>query len=95
MKIRARDNLLIREVLGGDNSAFDVLYRHYHPQVYAMVARRTGDREMIDDIVQITFMRAYCALSRFRGQSNFATWLIQIALNACTSHHRTQRVRQA
>ncbi len=95
MSIHSRDVHLIRQVLDGDNSAFDTLYRLHHPQVYAMIARRTSDTETRNDIVQITFMRAYRALSRFRGQSNFSTWLIQIALNTCTSHHRTQRVRQA
>ncbi len=89
-----KDQLLIHRVLGGDTTAFDTLYEMYHAQVYAMVAGRVADRDAVDDLVQVTFMRAFRSLGRFRGQAAFSTWLVQIALNACISCHRTQRVRQ-
>ena len=48
----------------------------------------------MDDLVQTTFMRAFSALARFRGDSSFDTWLTQIALNVHKSHLRAQSVRR-
>jgi len=60
-----------------------------------MVARHTVDRESIEDLVQVTFMRAFRALHTFRGDAAFSTWLTQIALNACRSHLRSWQMKQA
>lgn len=91
---QTEDRVLIRRVLGGDPSAFDTLYKTHHPRVYATIARRVSDRDLIEDLVQTTFLRAFCSLKTYRGDAAFSTWLTQIALNAFKSHLRAQRVRQ-
>lgn len=88
------ERTLIRKAKSGDQDAFAALYRKHYPQVYAMIARRTSDRDTVDDLVQTTFMRAYSAMARFRGDASFATWLTQIALNVHKSHLRSQGVRR-
>ncbi|MBT5831249.1 MAG: hypothetical protein HOH77_13765, partial [Candidatus Latescibacteria bacterium] len=40
---------------------------------------------------EITFLRAYRGLSGFRGEAAFSTWLMQIALNVCTTHLRAKQ----
>jgi RNA polymerase sigma-70 factor (ECF subfamily) len=88
------ERILIRKAMSGDEKAFASLYKTHYPQIFAMIARRTSDRDMVDDLVQTTFMRAFSALARFRGDSSFATWLTQIALNVHKSHLRAQSVRR-
>jgi RNA polymerase sigma-70 factor (ECF subfamily) len=89
-----QDRDLIRRALKGDQRAFESLYRAHRPRVYAVVVRRAADRDETEDLVQITFMRAFQALKGFRGDAAFSTWLTQIALNVCASHLRAQQVRQ-
>ncbi len=86
--------VLIRKAMSGNQNAFTTLYKTHYPQIYAIIAHRTNDRDIVDDLVQTTFLRAFSALARFRGDSSFATWLTQIALNVHKSHLRTQSVRR-
>jgi RNA polymerase sigma-70 factor, ECF subfamily len=56
------------------------------PDSDAMLVERTvaGDQrafELLDDIAQETFIRAYRALPKFRGEAQFYTWLYRIAVN--------------
>ena len=88
------DRDLIRCALKGDQRAFEALYRAHRPRVYAVVVRRTADRDETEDMIQVTFIRAFQALKGFRGDAAFSTWLTQIALNVCASHLRAQQVRQ-
>ena len=46
-----------------------------------MLHRLVGNHEDAEDLAQETFVRAYGALERFRGDSELRTWLIQIAVN--------------
>ncbi|MDA0745936.1 MAG: sigma-70 family RNA polymerase sigma factor [bacterium] len=83
----------IRQAIAGDHAAFDKLYRAHYAQIFATLARRTGDRDVADDLAQTTFLRAFRSLKAFRGDAAFSTWLTQIALNVHRSHLRAQRVR--
>ena len=46
------------------------------------------DREMAEDAVQETFIKAYRALPVFRGACNPKTWLMRIAINTCRDIQR-------
>jgi len=39
------------------------------------------DTDLVQDIAQETFIRAYRALHQFRGEAQFYTWLYRIAVN--------------
>jgi RNA polymerase sigma-70 factor (ECF subfamily) len=92
--VKAAESDLVRKAADGDRPAFDALYRRHHPQVYGVIAKRLDDRDLVDDLVQITFMKAFRSLPAFRGEAAFSTWLTQIALNVYRSHLRSQRVRR-
>jgi RNA polymerase sigma-70 factor (ECF subfamily) len=82
----------------GNRDAFDELVRRYQTRMYQLVRILTGNDEESEDLVQDTFVRAYRAVARFRGDSTFRTWLHQIAVNVVRSHvarrgHRRDRVR--
>ncbi len=82
---------LIRRTLRGDQDAFESLYRAHFPRTWAIVAHRVWNREDVEDLVQMTFMRAYLGLEGFRGEAAFSTWLTQIALNVCATHLRSRQ----
>ncbi|MDH5605917.1 MAG: RNA polymerase sigma factor [Anaerolineae bacterium] len=78
------------EAVKDDPTAFQALYRHYFPRVYAYVAYRVSRVEDIEDIVADTFLKAVEGLNDFewRGSGSFAAWLFRIARNLVTSFYR-------
>ena len=75
------DRLLVRRAQEGDLSAFDELIRRYQERVYATVYHMTSNHEDANDLTQETFVKAYKALSSFKGESGFFTWVYRIAVN--------------
>lgn len=80
------DNQLVARVQKGDKRAFDLLVLKYQYKVQAIVSRYINDREEVNDVVQEAFIKAYRALSHFRGDSQFYTWLYRIAVNTAKNY---------
>lgn len=72
---------LLERFREGDAAAFDRIVRLHRLAVYRVARRMLGSHDEADEAVQETFVRAYGALSGFRGESRLRTWLIRIALN--------------
>lgn len=77
---------LVRKAQGGDRRAFDRLVALHLPQVWATVWRVLRHREDTEDVVQEAFVTAHRALSGFRGDSKFSTWLHRIAVTRALNH---------
>jgi len=75
------DRQLVRQAQEGDLSAFDELIRRYQERVYATIYHMTSNHEDANDLTQETFVKAYKALSSFKGDSGFFTWVYRIAVN--------------
>ena len=75
------DALLVERVRLGDTRAFEMLVVKYQRRIERLIARMVRDVDLIPDITQETFIRAYRALPNFRGESAFYTWLYRIAVN--------------
>jgi RNA polymerase sigma-70 factor (ECF subfamily) len=73
--------------------SFEELVAKYERKIFNLIYRQIGDAEDAADLTQDTFVRAYQAYGRFRGESKVYTWLCQIALNACKNRFR-QKDRQ-
>ncbi|HBD11739.1 MAG TPA: RNA polymerase sigma factor RpoE [Porticoccaceae bacterium] len=78
---KSSDKQLVARVQKGDNRAFDLLVLKYQYKVQAIVSRYINDREEVNDVTQEAFIKAYRALGKFRGDSQFYTWLYRIAVN--------------
>jgi RNA polymerase sigma-70 factor (ECF subfamily) len=75
------DAALIERVKLGDVRAFEMLVVKYQRRVERLIGRMVRDVDLVPDIAQETFIRAYRALPNFRGDSAFYTWLYRIAVN--------------
>ncbi len=78
---RKVDQELVARVQKGEKKAFDVLVLKYQQKVANVVARYIHDPVETLDVTQEAFIKAYRALSNFRGESAFYTWLYRIAIN--------------
>ena len=80
------DQQLVEKVLGGNKSAFDMLVLRHQNRVAAIVARIIRDPKETEDVCQEAFIKAYGALTLFRGESTFYTWLYRIAINTAKNY---------
>jgi RNA polymerase sigma-70 factor, ECF subfamily len=76
------DALLVERTLGGDQRAFELLVIKYQRRIERLIGRMVRDVDLVPDIAQETFIRAYRALGNFRGEAQFYTWLYRIAVNS-------------
>lgn len=75
------DALLVERVKQGDQRAFELLVVKYQRRIERLIGRMVRDVDLVADIAQETFIRAYRAMGQFRGESAFYTWLYRIAVN--------------
>jgi RNA polymerase sigma-70 factor (ECF subfamily) len=86
IKGEATDQQLVVKVQEGDKRAFDLLVLKYQHKVHAIVGRFVRDTDEVADVVQEAFIKAYRALPKFRGESQFYTWLYRIAVNTAKNY---------
>jgi len=75
------DVALVQRAAAGDARAFELLVVKYQRRVERLIARLVRDADLVPDLAQETFIRAWRALGQFRGDSQFYTWLYRIAVN--------------
>ena len=75
------DVLLVTRAKQGDQRAFEMLVVKYQRRIERLIGRMVRDVDLVQDIAQESFIRAYRALPQFRGDSAFYTWLYRIAIN--------------
>ena len=75
------DALLVERAVAGDQKAFELLVIKYERRIQRLIGRMVRDVDLVEDIAQETFIRAYRALAQFRGDAQFYTWLYRIAVN--------------
>ena len=75
------DLALVERTLAGDQRAFGMLVLKYQRRIQRLIGRMVRDVDLVEDIAQETFIRAYRALHQFRGDAQFYTWLYRIAVN--------------
>lgn len=80
------DKELIEQVKEGDKQAFDLLVERYQYRIIKLVNRYVNDPVEAMDIAQESFIKAYKAIDKFRGDSAFYTWLYRIAINTAKNY---------
>ncbi|MET0646708.1 MAG: sigma-70 family RNA polymerase sigma factor [Pyrinomonadaceae bacterium] len=80
---------------GGDESAFEELFRRHRRRVALIASRFFRQREQVEEVVQESFTKAYFALGEFGGgrEASFAAWLARIAFNTSYDELRRQKRR--
>lgn len=78
----------------GDRDAFEQLVVATSADCYRLAFRLVGNEDDARDVVQETYLRAYRALPRFRGDASVTTWLYRITAN-CGARHLERRERSS
>ena len=75
------DIALVNLVKKGDKKAYNVLVLKYQDRLVYSVYKFSKDYELAQDITQEAFIKAYKNIDKFRGDSQFYTWIYRIAIN--------------
>jgi RNA polymerase sigma-70 factor (ECF subfamily) len=85
------DEELVARSKTGDTESFNQLVRRWERPIFALAYRTLGREEDARDVTQETFLRAFRALSGFKGDAKFSSWLYRIAVNLCRDWMRKER----
>ena len=86
MNEQQTDENLVKQTQCGDKAAFNLLVIKYQHRVAKLVSRFVHNHEEAEDVVQEAFIKAYRAIGKFRGESQFYTWLYRIAVNTAKNY---------
>ena len=84
---------LLERCRQGDQTAFRLLFTRHAPDVARLVARMTGRRADVDDLVQEVFLQVHRSLREFRGDARFTTWLHRVTVNVVLMARRAAASR--
>ena len=73
------DVLDARRVVAGDVAAFEGIVHRWQSRLINLAWRFCHDRTMAEDMAQDAFVKVFQALTTFRGESGFSTWMMAIA----------------
>lgn len=87
----ATDAELVARAKAGNESAFRDLVLRYQKKIFYLAYRMTKDKDAADDLAQETFIRTYQALSRFKENYPFYTYIYRICMNLSINYHNRQK----
>lgn len=90
---RLTDEAVVALCLAEGPDHFGELVSRYREPIYGLALHLTGDAEEARDLAQQSFVKAFCALGRFRPGAKFSSWIYTIAANLCRSWLRKQKHR--
>ena len=91
--VRGRVDDDVALAAGGDQLAFERLYRTHVARIHSLTRRMLGSHEA-DEVTQDIFVRTWQKLGQFRGDSRFSTWLHRLAINVVIERRRTFAVQR-
>lgn len=91
-----QDLLVIRDIRNGDSAAYEQIMRRYNRQLYRIGIAYLGADDLVEDVMQNTYLKAWYHLPQFKGDAAFSTWLIRIMINECKQViRRKEKEREA
>jgi len=86
------ESKIVKRAVGGEASAFGLLYDHYQPAIFRFVVIKVGRREEAEDLTHQVFLNAWQNIGRYRDVGfPFGSWLYHIARNLVIDHYRTKK----
>lgn len=75
------DDIIIQKILRGDTNEFRHLISKYKDMAYSIAMSVIKDEFYAEEIIQVSFLKAFEKLGTFKGASKFSTWFYRIVIN--------------
>ena len=82
------DEHVVEQILAGNTALFELLMRRYNERLYRAARAITRDDREAEDVLQQAYVNAFSHLRQFKGQAQFATWLMRITINEALARVR-------
>ncbi|MFK8164011.1 MAG: RNA polymerase sigma factor [Lewinella sp.] len=82
---------LIRRCVEQDPRAQREFFDHHYRLVLGITSRYALDQQQARDFLNRSFLKAFSALTQFRGEGEIGGWLRMITVNVCLAQIRTKR----
>jgi RNA polymerase sigma-70 factor (ECF subfamily) len=93
--LQVPDPDLVKQIQGGDRSAFDELVRRYANPLFGLAYSLLGSAADAEDVVQETFLAALRKIASFEGRSTIGTWLRSIVVLQSSKLRQARKRRSA
>lgn len=80
-KDQQSDTELIEQIINGDRQSYKILVDRHSPMVFHLARRFSNNEEIVKDLAQQVFVKAYERLESFRGNASFSSWLYRLSMN--------------
>lgn len=84
-------NKFLYTAQSGDSESFGDIYDHYAPAIYRFIFFRIGHREVAEDILADTFVKAWLKIKYVNSPKALSGWLYQIAKNNIIDYYRIKK----
>ena len=87
---------LVEQAKAGESGAFGELVRNHDKQMRGLAYRLMGDAQLMDDVLQDAYIKAYRSLDLFDvdgDRARFGTWLYRVVYSCCIDDHRKRARR--
>jgi len=84
---------LIEKLKGSDTTAQEYIVRKYKDFLFNSIFHVVRRREITQDVVEDTFIKAFKKIKQFNGKSLLSTWLYRIAMNTLKNELEKEGVR--
>jgi RNA polymerase sigma-70 factor (ECF subfamily) len=88
------ETILLQRIRDGASDGFAEIVRRHQSRIFAILSRYERDAQLVEDLAQETFVKAWRALHQFDGRAPFEHWLSRIATHVAIDHLRARRERE-
>lgn len=88
-----QDAKWIENAMSGDERVFKLIINKYERALFYFIAKMIRDKEVIPDLVQEVFVKAFANMSSYNPQYAFSTWLYRIATNHSIDYLRKKKLQ--
>lgn len=87
------DDALVSEALAGREDSYSTLVDKYQKPLYFHIRKMIKEVELVDDLVQEVFMKAFHNLNSYSNEFAFSTWIYRIATNHTIDYLRKKKLQ--
>lgn len=87
------DDKLVADALSGNESSYQKLVDKYDRPIFFHIRKMIREHEMVEDLVQEVFIKAFKNLDTYSNEYAFSTWLYRIATNHTIDYLRKKKLQ--
>lgn len=87
------DVLLVEQAVGGDEKAYEKIVEKYKRALYYHILKIVRDADIVDDLIQEIFTKAFGNIQSYNASYAFSTWLYRIATNHSIDYLRKKKLK--